>query len=267
MSLLKNRRGLVVGVANARSIAYGIAQSVKEAGASVALTYQNERMQPSVAQAAKVLGAELVLPCDLTDAASLAAVIDKLETDWGHLDFVVHAVASARREELDGRFIDTSLDGFEMAMNVSVYTFIALARACEPLLRRGTHPSLLTLSYLGATRALPNYNVMGVAKAALESSVRYLAQDMGPHGVRVNALSAGPIRTVSAAGIRGLRQMLAHTKAQSPLRHNVTIEDVGASALFALSHLGRGMTGEIFHVDAGYHCVGGPPLDSLDANP
>lgn len=267
MSLLKNRRGLIVGVANARSIAYGIAQAAREAGASLALTYQNERMQPSVTQAAQTLGAELVLACDLTDSASLSAVIARIQAQWGHLDFVVHAVASARREELDGRFIDTSPKGFEMAMNVSVYTFIALARATEPLLRRGTYPSLLTLSYLGAARAMPNYNVMGVAKAALEASVRYLAQDMGPSGVRVNALSAGPIRTVSAAGIRGMRQMLAHTKAQSPLRHNVTIEDVGASALFALSHLGRGMSGEVYHVDAGYHCVGGPPLDTVDANP
>jgi enoyl-[acyl-carrier protein] reductase I len=261
MALLQHRRGLIVGVANARSIAFGIAQAAVAEGAELALTYQNARMQPGVTHIAEQLGVDTVLPCDVTNAAELAAVMQTLEAKWGHLDFVVHAVAGAQRHELDGRYIDTSREGFAMAMDVSVYSLVALASAAEPLLRMGTNPSILTLTYLGAHRAMPHYNVMGVAKAALESSVRYLAQDLGPRGIRVNALSAGPIRTLSAAGVRGLRHMLGHAEATSPLRRNVSIEDVGAAALYPLSALGRGMTGEVTYVDAGYHSVGAPGLD------
>lgn len=258
--LLPLRRGLIVGIANERSLAYGIAKAARGAGAELAITYQNSRLQPQVEGIGAALEAALVLPCDLTNASEVARLMSTLQDRWGRLDFVVHAVAAAKREELEGRFLDTSRDGFAMAMDVSVYSLITLARAAEPLLRRGTSPSLLTLTYAGSERAMPNYNVMGVAKAALESSVRYLARDMGPHGVRVNALSAGPVKTLSAAGIRGLRKMLAHVEHEAPLRRNVTIDDVGAAALFALSDLGRGMTGEVFHVDAGYHAVGATGL-------
>jgi enoyl-[acyl-carrier protein] reductase I len=186
--------------------------------------------------------------------------MQRLDAHWGRLDFVVHAVAGAQRSELEGRFIDTSRAGFAMALDISAYSLVALARCAEPLLRRGTHPSLLTLTYLGASRAMPHYNVMGVAKAALEASVRYLAQDLGPHGIRVNALSAGPIRTLSSAGVRGMRHMLTYAQAASPLRCNVDIEAVGRAALYPLSDLGRGMTGEVTYVDAGYHSVGAPGL-------
>lgn len=261
MALLQNRRGLIVGVANERSIAYGIAKAARAHGAELALSYQTERLHKPVAALAESLGVETLLPCDLTEPAQVDAMRDALTRKFGHLDFVVHAVAAAKREELEGRFLDTTLNGFHLAMDVSVYTLLTLTRAVERLLLQGTSPNILTLSYLGSTRALPSYNVMGVAKAALEASVRYLARDLGPQGIRVNALSAGPIRTLSAAGIKGLRKMLSRVEADAPLRRNVTIDEVGDAALFALSDLGRGMTGETFFVDAGYHTVGAPGIE------
>lgn len=259
--LLAGRRGLVVGVANERSLAFGIARAARQHGAEVALTYQNERLRESVSQIATSLGDAPVLPCDVTSDAQITALMAALQARWGQLDFVVHAVAAAKREELDARFVDTSREGFALALDVSVYSLLALARAAEPLLLRGTHPSILTLSYYAAEKAMPHYNVMGVAKAALESAVRYLAQDLGPQQIRVNALSPGPVRTLSAAGIKGLRKMLAHVEQHAPLRRNVLLDDVGDAALGLLSHLGRGVTGEIVHVDGGYHALGAPGVE------
>ena len=260
-SLLAGRRGLIVGVANDRSLAAGIARSAAAQGARLALTYQSERLQGRVGAIAEALGAELLLPLDLTDESQLAAAAAKLTDHFGALDFVVHAVAFARAEDLTGRFIETSREGFAEALDISTYSLVALARSMEALLVRGDAPSLLTLTYLGSSRALPRYNVMGVAKAALESTVRYLAYELGPAGIRVNALSPGPVKTLSAASIKGLRTMLNWNAEQAPLRRNVDADDVGAAALFALSRLGRGTTGEIIHVDGGYHIVGAPKLD------
>jgi len=257
MGILDGKKGLIVGIANHRSIAYGIAKAVADAGAELALTYQSERLQSKVAPLAEELGATTLLQCDLTDEAQLAAVVTELDSKWGKLDFVVHAVAFAKREELDGRFLDTSRDGFAMAMDISVYSLVSLVRACEGLLKNAEDgASVLTLSYYGGEKAVPNYNVMGVAKAALESAVRYLALDLGRDGIRVNAISSGAIKTLSAAGIKGMRSQLSVIGEQAPLGRNVTIEDVGKAGLFALSDLGSGMTGEVFHVDAGYHALG-----------
>lgn len=254
MGLLTGTRGLIVGIANERSLAYGIARAARAEGAELAVTYQNELMKKRVEPIAAELGAFLTAPCDLGNDAEIAAVVAKL----GSLDFVVHAVASAKREELTGRFVDTSRDGFAMAMDVSVYSLVTLAKHVAPLLAQSTkNPSILTLSYIGSQVVVPSYNVMGVAKAALEAAVRYLATDLGPSGVRVNALSAGPVRTLSAAGVRGLREMLACVEREAPLRRNIDIDDVGRAALAPLSALGSGMTGEVLFVDSGYHVLGG----------
>lgn len=260
MGLLEGRRGLVVGIANERSIAYGIARAARREGARLAVTYQSHRLERRVEPLAEQLGAEVVMACDLTRGVEMAAVADALRSRWGQLDFVVHAVAHARRDELEGRFVDTSREGFVGAMEVSVYSLVALVRALEDLLNKSESPSVLTLTYLGSQRTLPNYNVMGVAKAALEAAVRYLAVDLGPSGIRVNALSAGPIKTLSAAGVRGLRAMIQQVQAVTPLRRGVTADDIGGAALFALSDLGRGMTGEVYYVDAGYHTLGAPGM-------
>lgn len=260
VGLLSGHRGLIVGIANARSLAHGIARHARTEGAELAITYQNELMQRRVAPLAEELDAAIVSECDLTRDDQVAAVAATIAERWGSLDFVVHAVAGAKQEELAGRFLETSRDGFALAMDVSVYSLVTLVRACEPLLKKSEHsPSVLTLSYYGAEKAMPSYNVMGVAKAALEAAVRYLAVDLGPDCIRVNAISAGPVKTLSAAGVRGLRTMLTHMTEAAPLRRNVTLDDVGRAALFALSPLGSGMTGEIIHVDAGYNVVGATP--------
>jgi enoyl-[acyl-carrier protein] reductase I len=252
-----------VGVANARSLATAIARACRREGAELALTFQNERLEPSVRALAGELGATIVEPCDVTRDEQVTALATRVEAAWVRLDFLVHAVATARREELEGAFLDTTRDGFAMALDVSVYSLVALARAFAPLLERGEGaPSILTLSYLGGERVVPNYNVMGVAKAALDASVRYLAADLGPRGVRVNALSPGPLRTLSAAGIRGLRTMLSLVESAAPLRRNVSTDEVGDAALFALSPLGRAMTGEVVHVDAGFGIMATPPWPS-----
>jgi len=257
MKLLENRRGLIVGVANERSIAYGIARSCADQGARLALTYQNERLAKRVNPIAEALGAEWVMPCDLTDPESLAEVKKTIEQKWGDLDFVVHAVAFAEKQDLEGRFVDTSAQGFHTAMEASVYTLVALSREMESLLAKSEFGgSILTLTYYGSQKVIPNYNVMGVAKAALEASVRYLAADLGSQGIRVNAISAGPIKTLSAAGIKGMRGILDQVADVTPLGRNVDIDDVGGAALFALSDLGRGMTGDVIFVDAGYHALG-----------
>lgn len=260
MGLLDGRRGLIVGVANARSLATAIARACRREGADLALTFQNDRLEASVRELATELGAGVVEPCDVTRDDQVAALATRVDAAFGRLDFLVHAVAFARRDELEGAFIDTSRDGFATALDVSVYSLVALARAFAPLLARGEGaPSILTLSYLGGERVVPNYNVMGVAKAALDATVRYLAADLGPRGVRVNAISPGPLRTLSAAGIRGLRTMLSLVESSAPLRRNVTADEVGDAALFALSTLGRAMTGEIVHVDAGFGIMATPP--------
>ncbi len=258
MQLLHGRRGLVVGIANERSMAHGIAKAAAEAGARLALTYQDERLATRVREIGSTLPAEHVLPCDVTRDSDITTLATALTTKWGGLDFLVHAVASAKREELGGRFVDTSRDGFAMALDVSVYSLVALVRAVEPLLSPGA--SILTLTYYGGEKVVPNYNVMGVAKAALDAAVRYLAADLGPKGVRVNALSPGPVKTLSAAAIPGLRAMLAFTEQVAPLRRNIGIEDVGRAALFLLSDLSSATTGEVVHVDAGYHLLGAPAL-------
>lgn len=263
MGLLSGRRGLVVGIANQRSLAYGIAKAARAEGAELALTYQNERLLRSIEPIASELGADIVVPCDVSVDAEITHLAQTIRDRWGQLDFLVHAVAFANREELDGRFVDTSRQGFAQALDISVYSLVALTHACQDLLSK-THGSVLTLSYHASRQAVPHYNVMGVAKAALESSVRFLARDLGPQGIRVNALSAGPVRTLSAAGVPGLRSMLQFVENESPLRRNVTIDDVGRAALFALSDLGGAMTGETFHVDSGMHAIGAAPASDID---
>lgn len=261
MGFMQASRGLIVGIANERSLAYGVARETRAQGAELIVTYQNERMQPRVTQLARELGAIEVCPCDLTQPPQIAAVASRIYERWGQLDFVLHAVAHARRDELQGRFLDTSRDGFLEAMHASVYSLVALLQAMAPLLARSTrHPSVLTLTHLGSEKVVSNYNVMGVAKAALEAAVRYLAADLGPQGIRVNALSAGAVKTLSAAGIKGLRSMLQHSAQVAPLRRNIDLEDVGHAAALLLSPLGKGITAEVVHVDAGLNAIAALPL-------
>lgn len=243
-----------MGVANNRSIAWGIAQACANAGATLAFTYQGEALERRVKPLAESVNSSLLLPCDVTDPASVDHVFATLEKEWGKLDFLVHAIAYSDKDELAGRYVDTSQENFLMSMNISCFSFTAVARRAEPLMKDGG--SMLTLSYFGAEKVIPHYNVMGVAKAALEASVRYLAADLGPQNIRVNSISAGPIKTLAAAGISGLRMMLKWNEENAPLRRNVTIEEVGNSALYLLSDLGSGVTGENHHVDSGYNAIG-----------
>ena len=255
--ILAGRRGLIMGVANERSIAWGIAQAAHREGAELGFTYVGESLEKRVRPLAAAVGAEVVLPCDVQSDDDISAAFDTVGDRWGGLDFLVHAVGFADRAELKGRFCDTSRGGFHLALDVSVFSLVAASRAAAPLM--GDGGSILTLSYLGAERTIPNYNVMGVAKAALEASVRYLAADLGPRGIRVNAISAGPMRTLAAAGIGDFRKILDWNEASSPLRRNVTQEEVGDAALLLLGGMGRSITGEVLHVDSGYHIVGVPP--------
>ncbi|WP_127144690.1 enoyl-ACP reductase FabI [Pelagibacterium montanilacus] len=257
--LMEGKRGLIMGVANNRSIAYGIAKAVHAQGAELAFTYQGEALHRRVEPIAAEFGSDLVLPCDVTDADAMDAVFNVLKSKWGGLDFLVHAIGFSNKEELDGRYVDTSPGNFALTMNISVYSLTALAKRAEALMEPGG--SILTLTYYGAEKVLPHYNVMGVAKAALEASVRYLAADMGPNGIRVNAISAGPIKTLAASGISGLREMLKWNEENAPLRKNVTIDEVGNSALYLLSGLSSGVTGEIHYVDSGYNVIGMKTLD------
>jgi enoyl-[acyl-carrier protein] reductase I len=252
--LMAGKRGLIMGVANNRSIAWGIAKAAHDQGAELAFTYQGEALKRRVEPLAAEVGSELVLPCDVTDAAALDVTFDVLRQKWGQLDFVVHAIGYSNKEELDGRYVDTSPENFAMTMNISVYSFTAVAQRAETLMSEGG--SLLTLTYYGAEKWLPNYNVMGVAKAALEASVRYLAADLGPKGIRVNAVSAGPIKTLAASGIADLREMLHWVESNAPMRRNVTIEQVGNASMYLLSDLSTGTTGEVHHVDSGYNITG-----------
>ena len=252
--LMKGKRGLIMGVANDRSIAWGIAKVAHEHGAELAFTYQGDALKKRVTPLAEGIGSKIVLPCDVTEQGSMDAVFNELERAWGSLDFVVHAIGFSNKEELRGRYVDTSLDNFLLTMNISCFSFTAIAQRAERLMTKGG--SLLTLSYFGAEKVMPHYNVMGVAKAALEASVRYLAEDLGKKGIRVNAISAGPIKTLAASGIGDFRFILKWNELNAPLRRNVTIEEVGNSGLYLLSDLGRAVTGEVHHVDAGYHTVG-----------
>lgn len=253
-TFLKGKRGLVMGVANDRSIAWGIASAAAESGAELAFTYQGEALEKRVRPLAEKIGANIVVPCDVTDEASIDAAFKTIEEEWGEIDFVVHAIAFSDKNELDGLYLDTTRDNFLRTMDISVYSFTSVAQRAVPLMKEGG--SLITLTYYGAERVMPHYNVMGVAKAALEASVRYLAADLGPKDIRVNAISAGPIKTLAASGIGDFRYILKWNELNSPLRRNVTIDDVGRSGLFLLSDLGSGVTGEVLHVDAGYHTVG-----------
>ena len=260
--LLSGKRGLIMGLANDKSIAWGIAKACADAGAELAFSYQGEALKKRVDPLASQLGSDIVLPCDVSDEASVDALFDALQEKWGKLDFVVHAIGFSDKNELRGRYVDTSRDNFQMTMDISVYSFTAVARRAEKMMTDGG--SMLTLTYYGAEQVMPHYNVMGVAKAALEASVKYLAEDLGKDGIRVNAISAGPIKTLAASGIGDFRYIMKWNEYNSPLRRNVTIDDVGKSALYLLSDLGSGVTGENLHVDAGYHVVGMKAVDAPD---
>ena len=261
-SLMAGKKGLIMGVANDKSLAWGISRYVAAQGAELAFTYQGEALEKRVRPLAGSVGSTLVLPCDVTDMASMDAVFAAIEKQWGKLDFLVHAIAYSDKNELKGKYVDTSLDNFLLSMNISCYSFTALAKRAQPLMKDGG--SLVTLSYLGAESVVPHYNVMGVAKAALEASVRYLAADLGPQNIRVNAISAGPVKTLAASGIGDFRYILKWNEYNSPLGRNTTIEDVGGAGVYLLSDLGSGTTGEILHVDSGYHIVGMKRVDAPD---
>ncbi|MBV5262570.1 enoyl-ACP reductase FabI [Pinisolibacter aquiterrae] len=260
--LMAGKRGLVMGVANNRSIAWGIAKAAREAGAEVALTYQGDALKKRVEPLAAELGGIVAGHCDVTDAATIDAVFAEIERAWGTIDFVVHAIAFSDKDQLTGRYVDTTPDNFEKTMNISVYSLAAIAQRAEKLMPNGG--SILTLTYYGAEKVMPNYNVMGVAKAALEASVQYLAVDLGGKNIRVNAISAGPIKTLAASGIGDFRYILRWNEYNAPLKRTVTIEEVGDSGLYLLSDLSRGVTGEILHVDSGYHVVGMKAVDAPD---
>ncbi|MGQ0672058.1 MAG: enoyl-ACP reductase FabI [Hyphomicrobium sp.] len=260
--LMSGKRGLILGVANNRSIAWGIAKAAAAQGAEIALTYQGDALKKRVEPLAAELGSKLVLPCDVNDKASVDAVFAELGRTWGKLDFLVHAIAFSDKNELDGRYVDTSEGNFTQTMLVSCFSLTALAQRAEKLMTSGG--SILTLTYYGAEKVMPHYNVMGVAKAALEASVRYLAADLGKGAIRVNAISAGPIKTLAASGISDFRYILKWNEYNSPLRRTVTIDEVGGAAVYLLSDLSRGVTGEIHHVDAGYHVQGMKNEDAPD---
>ncbi|GBQ59373.1 enoyl-ACP reductase FabI [Komagataeibacter swingsii] len=253
-SLMKGKRGLVMGVANDRSIAWGIARAVAEQGGELAFTYQGEALGKRVRPLAETVGSTLVLPCDVTDDAAMDATFATIEKAWGKIDFLVHAIGWADKQFLRGRYVDTPRDAFLKAMDISCYSFTAVARRAAAIMNPGG--SLLTLTYLGAERVMPHYNVMGVAKAALEASVRYMAVDLGGDGIRVNGISAGPVMTLAANGIGDFRYILKWNQYNSPLERNVSLEEVGGAGLYMLSDLSGGVTGEIHHVDSGYHIVG-----------
>jgi len=260
--LMAGKRGLIMGLANDRSIAWGIARACSEAGAELALSYQGGPFRKRVEPLAAELRASELLECDAADPASLDALFARLAAAWGRLDFVVHAIGFSDKNELRGRYVDTSPENFRLTMDVSVYSFTAVARRAAALMPAGG--SLLTLTYYGAEKVMPHYNVMGVAKAALEASVRYIAEDLGRDGIRVNAISAGPIKTLAASGIGDFRYIMKWNEYNSPLRRNVTIDDVGRAALALLSDLGAGITGEVLHVDSGYHAIGMKAVDAPD---
>ncbi|WFU09722.1 enoyl-ACP reductase FabI [Rhizobium sp. CB3090] len=260
--LMAGKRGVILGVANNRSIAWGIAKACSEAGAEIALTWQGDALKKRVEPLAQELGAFMAGHCDVTEPATIDAVMDTLEAKWGKIDFVVHAIAFSDKDELTGRYVDTSRDNFARTMDISVYSLIAVAQRAERIMNDGG--SIITLTYYGAEKVMPNYNVMGVAKAALEASVRYLAVDLGGRGIRVNAISAGPIKTLAAAGIGDFRYILKWNEYNAPLKRTVSIDEVGNSALYLLSDLSTAVTGEVHHVDSGYHAIGMKAVDAPD---
>ncbi|MEX0970243.1 MAG: enoyl-ACP reductase FabI [Paracoccaceae bacterium] len=260
--LMSGKRGLIMGVANDKSIAWGIARACHEQGAEMAFTYQGEALGKRAMPLAESIGASIVLPCDVTDSGSIDAVFAELQAKWGKLDFLVHAIGFSDKNELRGRYIDTSAENFALTMNISVFSFTAVAQRAEKMMPDGG--AMLTLTYYGSERVMPHYNVMGVAKAGLEASVRYMAMDLGPKKIRVNSLSAGPIKTLAASGIGDFRYILKWNELNSPLRRNVTTDDVGKSGMYLLSDLSSGVTGENHHVDSGYHVVGMKAEDAPD---
>jgi enoyl-[acyl-carrier protein] reductase I len=260
--IMAGKRGLIMGVANDRSIAWGIAKAAADQGAELAFTYMGEALEKRVRPLADQLGSTLVEACDVNDDASVDRVFSRVAETWGSLDFVVHAIAYSDKDELKGKYLDTSRDNFRRTMDISCYSFTSVAKRAAPLMKDGG--SLLTLTYYGAERVMPHYNVMGVAKAALEASIRYLAVDMGDQGVRVNGLSAGPMKTLAASGIGDFRYILKWNQYNSPLRRNVTLEDVGGAGVYLLSDLSTGVTGEVHHVDCGYNIVGMKAVDAPD---
>ncbi|MBS0122768.1 enoyl-ACP reductase FabI [Thetidibacter halocola] len=261
-TLMAGKRGLIMGLANDKSIAWGIARACADAGAELAFSYQGDALKKRVEPLAGQLGSKIVLPCDVGDEDSIDGLFKALRTHWSSLDFIVHAIGFSDKNELRGRYVDTTRGNFMMTMDISVYSFTAVMQRAEKMMKNGG--SAVTLTYYGAERIMPHYNVMGVAKAALEASVRYMAEDLGKDGIRVNAISAGPIKTLAASGIGDFRYIMKWNEYNSPLRRNVTIEDVGKSALYLLSDLGSGVTGETHHVDAGYHVVGMKAVDAPD---
>ena len=261
-NLMQGKRGLIMGLANDKSIAWGIAKSCADAGAELAFSYQGDALKKRVDPLAVSLGSDIVLPCDVADMDSVDALFASLEEKWGKLDFIVHAIGFSDKNELRGRYVDTSRENFLNSMDISVYSFTAIVNRAEKMMSAGG--SCLTLTYYGAERVMPHYNVMGLCKAALEASVRYLAEDLGKDGIRVNAISAGPIKTLAASGIGDFRYILKWNELNSPLRRTVTIEDVGKSAVYLLSDLSSGTTGEVLHVDSGYHVVGMKAVDAPD---
>ncbi len=261
-ALMAGKKGLIMGVANDRSLAWGIAKAVAAQGAELMFTYQGEALEKRVRPLAAQVGSDLVLPCDVTDDDSVDSVFQAVADTWGKLDFLVHAIAYSDKEQLKGRYVDTTADNFALSLNISCYSFTAVCRRAEPLMADGG--SIVTLTYYGAERVMPHYNVMGVAKAALEASVRYLAVDLGGSGIRVNAISAGPIKTLAASGIGDFRYILKWNEYNSPLKRNVTIDEVGGAGVYLLSDLGSGVSGEVHHVDCGYHIVGMKAVDAPD---
>jgi enoyl-[acyl-carrier protein] reductase I len=259
---MQGKRGLIMGLANDRSLAWGIARALGQQGAELAFSYQGEALEKRVRPLAMELGSDLLIDCDVSDMRALDHAFAKLGKSWETLDFVVHAIGYSDKTELRGKFVDTTMDNFLMTMNISVYSFVAVAQRAKALMANGG--SLLTLTYYGAEKVIPHYNVMGVAKAGLEASVKYLAADLGPEGIRVNAISAGPIKTLAASGIGDFRYIMKWNEYNSPLRRNVTIEDVGGAGLYLLSDLSGGVTGEVHHVDAGYHVIGMKAEDAPD---
>jgi enoyl-[acyl-carrier protein] reductase I len=259
---MQGKRGLIMGLANDRSLAWGIARALSEQGAELAFSYQGEALEKRVRPLAGELGSDMLIDCDVSSMDALDAAFDEVGKKWDKLDFLVHAIGYSDKNELRGKFVDTSMDNFLMTMNISVYSFVAIAQRARKMMTRGG--SLLTLTYYGSEKVIPHYNVMGVAKSALDTSVKYLAADLGPEGIRVNAISAGPIKTLAASGIGDFRYIMKWNEYNSPLRRNVTIEDVGGAGLYLLSDLSSGVTGEIHHVDAGYNVIGMKAEDAPD---
>ena len=260
--LMAGKRGLIMGLANDKSLAWGIARQLAEPGADMAFSYQGEALKKRVGPLAEQLGSDFLIECDVSDMTALDRAFETLAARWETIDFIVHAIGFSDKNELRGKYVDTSLDNFLMTMNISAYSLVAVANRAQPMMTKGG--SILTLTYYGAEKVMPHYNVMGVAKAALETSVQYLANDLGPQNIRVNAISAGPIKTLAASGIGDFRYILKWNELNSPLRRNVTIDDVGGSGLYFLSDLSSGVTGETHHVDAGYHVVGMKQVDAPD---